>query len=74
MAQATTVKPGKKVRLADFDPAFTGGLNKEDSAQATEKNIAVVDELSYRLYADRKRARAAGPAGHGHGGQRRRHS
>jgi PPK2 family polyphosphate:nucleotide phosphotransferase len=56
MAQLLTVKPGKKILLADFDPAFSGSVDKETAALETEKNITVVDELCYRLYADRRQA------------------
>jgi PPK2 family polyphosphate:nucleotide phosphotransferase len=56
MAQSLSIKPGKKVDLAEFDPAFHNGLEKEQAALDTEKNIAVVDDLCYRLYAEGKRA------------------
>lgn len=56
MAQPLTVKPGKKIDLADFDPTFHDGLDKEQAALETEKNIEVVDDLCYRLYAEGKRS------------------
>jgi PPK2 family polyphosphate:nucleotide phosphotransferase len=56
MAQSVTVKPGKKVDLADFDPAYDAGISKEEAAVEIEKNIAAVDELCYRLYAEGQRA------------------
>lgn len=54
MAQPITVKQGKKIELAEFDPADTGDIDKQAAAEETEKNIAVIDELTYRLYADRR--------------------
>ena len=56
MGQSLTVKAGKKIDLADFDPAYGGDIDKEAAAAATEKNIAKIDDLSYRLYADRRHA------------------
>lgn len=56
MGQSTSVKPGKKIDLAEFDSAFHDGLEKEQAALDTEKNIAVVDDLCYRLYAEGKRS------------------
>ncbi len=52
MSQPVTLKPGKKIELSDFDPAHNGDEDKEKAAAEFAKNIAVVDELSYRLYAD----------------------
>jgi len=56
MAQPTTVKAGKEIDLAEFDPGFKGSQDKDAAAVETEKNIKVVDELCYRLYAENQRA------------------
>ncbi len=56
MANSFMVKPGKKIDLAEFNPADSEGLDKEQAALDTEKNIAVVDDLCYRLYAEGQRA------------------
>jgi PPK2 family polyphosphate:nucleotide phosphotransferase len=57
MRQSLTVAPGKKVCLKDFDPAYTGGIkNKKDAAEELEKNISVLSELGYRLYAENRRS------------------
>ena len=56
MAQPLVVKPGKKIQLADFDPAYIGAADKHKAAKETEENIAIIDDLCYRLYADRRQA------------------
>jgi PPK2 family polyphosphate:nucleotide phosphotransferase len=56
MAQSLAVKPGKKIDLAGFDPAFRGDLDKAPAALDTEKNISIVDELCFRLYSEGKRS------------------
>lgn len=57
MAQPLSVKPGKRVRLKDFDPDYTGGAKgKQAARKELEANIRVLDELSYRLYAESKRS------------------
>jgi len=54
--QPLTVKPGTRVRLADFDPGYASGLDKATAAAETDAHIAAMDELVYRLYAENKRA------------------
>ncbi len=54
--KAEAFVPGKKFALADFDPARNDGLDKDLTARATDENIAAIDELCYRLYAERRRA------------------
>jgi PPK2 family polyphosphate:nucleotide phosphotransferase len=57
MKQPLCVAPGEKVRLCDFDPDYTGGLKKGKRVQAElDKNIAVLDQLGYRLYAENRRS------------------
>ncbi len=57
MAQPLTVKPGTKIRLADFDPAYReNGEDKETAQAETADNVAALDDLSYRLYAENRRA------------------
>jgi PPK2 family polyphosphate:nucleotide phosphotransferase len=56
MAQPLVVKPGKKIQLADFDPADTGTADKDEATKETEQNIAAIDDLCYRLYADKRQA------------------
>jgi PPK2 family polyphosphate:nucleotide phosphotransferase len=57
MHQAITVPPGKKLRLKDFDPDYIGGIkNKNKAKEELEKNIAVLAELGYRLYAENRRS------------------
>jgi len=55
--QPLRIAPGQKVRLADFDPAYTGGVKNKKRAQAElEENIAALAELGYRLYAENRRS------------------
>jgi PPK2 family polyphosphate:nucleotide phosphotransferase len=51
------VPPHTRVRLADFDADDTAGFDKGDKVnEHLERNIARMDELEYRLYAESKRA------------------
>jgi PPK2 family polyphosphate:nucleotide phosphotransferase len=55
--QPLAVRPGRKLRLADFDAAYTGGLkNKQEALAELEENAAVLDDLGYRLYAENRRS------------------
>ena len=46
------VPPGKRVRLTDHDPAFTGSYkSKEEARKRLEKGIARMRELQEKLYA-----------------------
>jgi PPK2 family polyphosphate:nucleotide phosphotransferase len=57
MAQPLFVAPGKKIRLRDFDADYTGGRGKDAKSQAElAKNVAELDELGYRLYAEGRRS------------------
>lgn len=56
MSQPLTVKPGKKIDLGEFDPADTGGFDKETALKETAENVAAIDELTFRFYADNRRA------------------
>jgi PPK2 family polyphosphate:nucleotide phosphotransferase len=57
MKQPLCVKPGKRIRLRDFDASHTGGLKKKRSAAGElQENLAVLDELGYRLYAEGRRS------------------
>jgi PPK2 family polyphosphate:nucleotide phosphotransferase len=51
------VKPGQRVRLADYDPGATAGFKKDDTVKEhLEKNIARLADLQYRLHAENRRA------------------
>ncbi|NLF07833.1 MAG: polyphosphate kinase 2 family protein [Pirellulaceae bacterium] len=54
--QPLTVAPGEKVRLRDFDAAYSGGIDKKKARKELGKNIAVLADLGYRLYAENRRA------------------
>ena len=57
MAQSLTVRPGEKIRLKDFDPDDTNGVGDREAAEKERlKNIAALDDLGYRLYAEGRRA------------------
>jgi PPK2 family polyphosphate:nucleotide phosphotransferase len=51
------VKPGKKVRLGQYDPDETLGWDKgRKTKENLEKSLQKLDSLQYLLYAERKRA------------------
>jgi len=51
------VKPGKKVRLSEWDPEDTLGWEKDHKMKASlDKAIEKLDKLQYLLYAEHKRA------------------
>jgi PPK2 family polyphosphate:nucleotide phosphotransferase len=51
------VRPGKKFRIKDHDPADTGPFkHKEDATNAVEKNLLALDELQEVMYAEAKHA------------------
>jgi PPK2 family polyphosphate:nucleotide phosphotransferase len=57
MKQPILIPPGADVRLADFDPSHTGGIkNKKDAQQELDRNIAILDDLGGRLYAEGQRS------------------
>ncbi len=55
--QPLTLPPGKKFRLKDFDPDFTGPFKKKgDAEKATAKNLERLHELQEMLYAQGEHA------------------
>lgn len=56
MPQPITVKPGAKIRLSDFDANDRGGEEKGSAIAETEKNVAKIDELAFRMYAENRHA------------------
>ena len=55
--QPVRVPLGCKVRLKDYDAAYTGGMkNKRTAAKELAENIAVLGDLGYRLYAENRRS------------------
>ena len=53
----TTVKPGKKIKLKDIDPADTGDFHdKEEAKELLAQNIERMAELQNVLYAQDKHA------------------
>jgi len=51
MNQAFKVAPGKKVRLADYDPNANGGMSKEEGLIKLGKLTAELGEIQEELYA-----------------------
>ena len=50
------IKPGKKVRLSDYDPEYTAGFKDKEAAEnILKKNISSLSELQYHLQAENKR-------------------
>ncbi|NBT14245.1 MAG: polyphosphate kinase 2 family protein [Planctomycetia bacterium] len=56
MDQPLTVPPGRDIRLADFDPDFHEGLDRQAAEAETREHLDVLDGLAYRLFAEAKRA------------------
>ena len=56
MNQPLTVPVGRDVRLADFDPDYHEGLDRDDAEAETRNHCDALDELAYRLFAEAKRA------------------
>ena len=56
MNQPLPVAPGRDIRLADFDPDFHDGLDRDQAEAETRLHCAKLDELAYRLLAEAKRA------------------
>ena len=56
MAQALSVKPGTRIQLKDFEPGYTGGMNKESAEAEAARHTEAIDKLAYRLYAEDRRA------------------
>jgi len=56
MNQPLTVPPGHDIRLADFDPGYREGLDREAAVVETQQHCERLDELAYRLFAEAKRA------------------
>jgi PPK2 family polyphosphate:nucleotide phosphotransferase len=57
LTQPITFKPGKRIKLADFDAADSGGLkNKAAAEEEIAEGVQQIADLSYRLYAESQRA------------------
>jgi PPK2 family polyphosphate:nucleotide phosphotransferase len=56
MDQPLPVAPGRDIHLADFDPDFHDGLDRDQAEAETRRHCEKLDELAYRLFAEAKRA------------------
>jgi len=55
--QPLTFPPGKKIRLAEFDPGYTDGVkDKKKAKEEVAKNSEAMADLHYRLYAENRRS------------------
>src|SRR5262245_26633622 len=50
------VDDGERFRLADHDPADTGGMEKRQGKELLERSLEWLDEAQRRLYAQDERA------------------
>jgi PPK2 family polyphosphate:nucleotide phosphotransferase len=56
MSQPTSAPPGTKIRLRDFDAHDDSGLEKAAALLETNEHVCALAELTYRLYAENRRA------------------
>ena len=58
MGQKTLVKPGTKVKLADYDPGYRGDLRKRDEESTVKLacDLEAMRALQEQLYAESKQA------------------
>lgn len=57
MTSAITFPPGKRIRLADLDPADTSGIaDRQQAKRETDAHIQAIDRLAYRMYGEDRRA------------------
>jgi PPK2 family polyphosphate:nucleotide phosphotransferase len=58
MGQPTLVKPGSKIKLADYDPGYCAGLSKKAPEVAERREAAIVRtyELQEKLWAEGERS------------------
>ena len=54
--QQFRIAPGQRVRLKDFDPAYTGKYDKKDAGKKLEDLRNKMSDLQQRLFAERKRS------------------
>ncbi len=55
LIQKLVVKPGSKIKLRDIDPGFHGHhKSHEEAAQDILSHIQKMDQLQYRMYAEKK--------------------
>jgi PPK2 family polyphosphate:nucleotide phosphotransferase len=54
--QPLIVKPGRKIRLNDFDPRAVNVANKAKAKAGTLRHVTAISKLEYRLYAEGRRS------------------
>lgn len=56
MSKRWRVRPGRKIRLADWPTDERGGMEKDGARARIEKVVAQLPEWQYRLYSENRRA------------------
>jgi PPK2 family polyphosphate:nucleotide phosphotransferase len=56
LSERYKVKPGRKVKLSDWDPGDTAGWSREEAEAQVQENLARMFELQYLLAAQNKHA------------------
>jgi PPK2 family polyphosphate:nucleotide phosphotransferase len=56
LSKLLLVKPGSRIKLADFDPSGTYGIEKDAAAAQLDKNLDRLSVLQYLLYAESRRS------------------
>lgn len=56
LSKRLIVRPGQRVRLADWDADDAAGLKKDDAQELLTRNVERLAALEYRLYAENRRA------------------
>ncbi len=56
LSEALLVRPGSRIKLAEFDPANTHGVEKTAGGRQLQKNLDRLSVLQYLLYAESRRA------------------
>jgi PPK2 family polyphosphate:nucleotide phosphotransferase len=56
LARQLLVAPGSKIKLADFDPGATHGVDKASASDHLAKNLERLSVLQYLLYAEARRS------------------
>ena len=56
LSKELRIRPGARVKMADFDPADTHGVDKGAGGRQLQKNLDRLSVLQYLLYAEGKRS------------------
>ena len=56
LSKELLIRPGARIKLADFDPANTHGIDKDPGGRHLQKNLDHLSLLQYLLYAEARRS------------------